>query len=197
MRLFSVALLLPLVGCVSGSYTPPPSADITKSIVVDSSFDETWDRLISYTAASFFGIDNFEKESGLLTLTFGSGDAVNFIDCGTFSASAGAKTYNGPYVSFMEQQNNATLTGRMNLRAVADGSEQTRVIVNARYVFSSPSYVVGSGAFATRIPAVTWSFESATSDTTTVPNSADKQNTTRTCRSTGAAEKAILDAVRQ
>lgn len=194
-RLFLAVLLMSPMGCVSGSYTPPSQSSYSNSIVVQQSFDETWESLISYASASFFGIENFEKESGLLTLSFGADDAEPYIDCGRFQFNAGANNFNGPYVQWAQLNNNATLDGRMNLRVRRLSSARSEVTVNARYIFSTPAMVFGTGIYAQRVPPVTWSFDSGSSDTNTVPNPVAGTPNTRTCVPTGRAEREILNAL--
>ena len=187
--------IVALAGCVSGTYTPPKPMEISNRLIVDQPFDKTWDNLISHASASFFGIENFEKDSGLLTLSFRAGDADSYIDCGSFAVSTAARTYNGSYVRWTEIENAGTLEGRMNLRVRPVSRNQTEVIVNARYVFSTPRQTTGSGATARTLPAVRWVFESRTQDTQSVPSPVPGTMTTRTCQSTGRAERDILDAL--
>lgn len=189
VSLACVVCSLLMTGCVSGNYRAPAATDAQKSVVVDKNFDETWDDLLSYTAGSFFGIENFEKESGLLTLSFGAGDASPYIDCGTFSFQRGVNSYNGPYVDYVDMRG-ADLTGKMNLRVRPIANQKSEVTVNARYVFSVPPMIQAG------VPSFSFVFDSGGSDTVTVPNPTPGTHPTRTCVPTGYAEREILEAVK-
>jgi len=67
-NIFYVLLLL-LIGCVP-TYQAPIILDYNQAgtIKINKGFDEVWTSLIEYSASSFFAIDNFEKDSGLMTL---------------------------------------------------------------------------------------------------------------------------------
>ena len=69
-----------------GKYVPPNIDDTNfkNSLITNKNFDETWTSVIDFVDDSFFKIENLEKDSGLLTLSFGSKEAENFIDCGDF-----------------------------------------------------------------------------------------------------------------
>ena len=69
-----------------GKYVPPNIDDTNfkNSVITNKNFDETWTSVIDFVNDSFFKIENLEKDSGLLTLSFGSKEPENFIDCGDF-----------------------------------------------------------------------------------------------------------------
>ena len=69
-----------------GKYVPPNIDDTNfkNSVITNKNFDETWTSVIDFVNNSFFRIENLEKDSGLLTLSFGSKEAEKFIDCGDF-----------------------------------------------------------------------------------------------------------------
>jgi uncharacterized protein YceK len=187
----TIGAALVLSGCASvGSYTPPSSLtgdDAKNEVVVDKPFDATWASLIDYASSTFFAIDNFEKASGLITLSFGSSDPGRFIDCGQIVSQSG--NFNGPYTTYMATQLRATLTGKMNLVVRQVDPNRTLVRANARYIFVAPPQAQVSGE--------SWTFESGGQATVTVANPVSGTIPTRTCRPTYAAEKAILDAVKK
>ena len=69
-----------------GKYVPPNIDDtnLKNSLITNKNFDETWTSVLDFVSDSFFKIENLEKDSGLLTLSFGSIEAEKFIDCGDF-----------------------------------------------------------------------------------------------------------------
>lgn len=77
-------LSLLILGCVSAKYTPPivDNSHENYSRTINKSFDDTWKALIQHSASTFFGIENFEKESGLITLSFGASNPSDFITGG-------------------------------------------------------------------------------------------------------------------
>jgi hypothetical protein len=97
-------ILIILVGCagVKGKidYTPPLEVKEQKnSKVVPHSKDEAWKAMIDGISESFFAINNIEKDSGLINLSY-SGDPCRYIDCGsgksTVSDLHGERNYSFP-----------------------------------------------------------------------------------------------------
>jgi hypothetical protein len=191
---FKALLIVPAIvmlsACAStANYTKPAetnSPDYDRT--VDASFDKTWNALIDYASSNFFSIDNFEKDSGLMTLSFGSSDPDTYIDCGQWNAqwtnpqTYQRQSYNGSYARYLQQRFTTTFTGKMNITVREITSEQTRVRVNARYILASTG-------------GNTWSFDSGSSATISVSNATRGIGANRTCRPTYAAEKAILGAI--
>lgn len=178
-----------LSGCATGSYTPPQAAAQPPQYerVVNKSFDDTWTSLIDYTSQAFFGIDRFEKASGLMTLNFGSSEPARFIDCGHMKTQAGAQSVDMPYAKYLNERLGAKLDGKMNLVVRSVDPKRTLVRVNARYAFVVPAQA--------QIRAETWTFDSGGEATVTVVGAIAGTIPTRTCRPTYAAEQSVLDAV--
>ena len=176
------AVLGLLAGCAGAGlfgYAPPaPNAPLQDRRVVDAGYDETWNGLIDYAASTFFTIDNFEKDSGLMTLGFGDGNMARFVDCGTWTEDTGGTT---PYAARTNQ--GLELRARMNLRVRSLSESQTEIRVSSRYVVRNKSGHVWD--FTTNNPATV--DISSTSALGTQP--------TRTCQSSLAAEKEILNGV--
>ena len=110
-------------------------------IKLNKSFNTVWNSVIDYSSKSFFGIDNFEKDSGLVTVSY-SGSPVGYVDCGTFdydgfiSNGTQVKNYSGNFQEFAQIYYNASLNGRMNILVKKRSESETYVRVNTRYVFS-------------------------------------------------------------
>ena len=62
--------------------------------------------LINFVNDSFFKIENIEKDSGLLTLSFGSNEAENFIDCGYFEYTLffTGEEFKGSYIDYAKKR---------------------------------------------------------------------------------------------
>jgi len=180
-----------LLGCATGTYTPPQAAAEPPQYerVVKKSFDDTWTSLIDYTSQAFFGIDRFEKASGLMTLNFGSSEPARFIDCGHMKAQGAAQSIDMPYAKYVNDRFGAKLDGKMNIVVRSLDPKRTLVRVNARYIFIVPAQTLP------QIPSQTWTFDSGGEATIHVLGATAGTSPTRTCRPTYAAERAVLDAV--
>ena len=179
-----VLVSLLTLGCVAtGNYRPPITQNKSDnySTIIYKSFDSTWSSLIEYSASTFFQIENFEKASGLLTLSFGASDADRYVDCGMFIASSGNRKYNGSYVGYLKKYFEANLQGKMNIFVKELAPNQTLVRVNARYVLSSPPE--------------SWVFNSGSSASVRVSSPLRDTDSIRTCRPSYEAETTILRAI--
>jgi len=158
------------------------------TVTLDQSYDEAWDKLINFTSSRFFAIDNYEKDSGLMTLSFSSGPG-RFIECGDISTD-GPPSYEGDYVQwYSERPATLDLDGRMNLTVQEAGENQTSVDVNVRYV------VTATGANG--VQAAQWSFNTGGSDTQQVRANNFGATQTRTCQPTHEAEKVIIEGIQE
>ena len=103
-------------------YAPPvvdTSADSYRQ-VIDRPFNETWDAFIQHTASSFFGIDHFEKDSGLMTLSFGHNNPSEYVDGGQWiykksNLYGKVVDFEGNYVDYLVLYHGGELTGKMNI----------------------------------------------------------------------------------
>ncbi|HYX05910.1 MAG TPA: hypothetical protein VE912_04175 [Bacteroidales bacterium] len=177
-----------VVGCSTAKYIPPSKPEKPQfSKTIASGYDKTWDAIINHVSSTFFSIENFEKESGLIIVTFGSNDPSQFIDCGTHHVKVRqnyqTKKYDGPYENFVVNYENGSFVGRMNITAKKISDNKTRVRVNAKYVLSDN---LGH----------TWNFESGSSASQKMQNTIAK-NKIRKCYPTYKAENSILNAVQK
>jgi hypothetical protein len=193
------ALLLATASCapiIKATYTPPASdaaAENNWSRTIARPFDQVWSALVEHVAQSFFGIESFEKASGLMTLAFGASDIGEFVDGGqwNYNQSAGAdpqgrpipsRKFTGNYADYVAEEG-GSLSGRMNLIIKDLGDGTTQVTVRARYVVSCP------------ILRCTWTFNTGGQQTILMNNPSPGTPQARTLRPTHAAEKSILQAV--
>jgi hypothetical protein len=148
-----LALILICAGCLSGNleYTPPQSTapSAPNSLTVDKPLDTVWKELVPALGTRFFVINNLDKESGLVNVSY-SGNPESYVDCGQIESwvdnARGKRTYNMPGASsqpyefkgtdgnlyFSERQ--MRLDGRMNLILESLSPTQTRITLNTRYV---------------------------------------------------------------
>ena len=178
-----VLLSIILVGCTVGTatYVQPIVTSSTEqySMVISDEFDNVWMKLIEYAGSTFFTIDNYEKDSGLVTLSFGAANPSEFITGGHWKTSI--SNFDGDYVDYLTLYYNGKLTGRMNIVVLKISEEETRVNVNARYIFSSQHD--------------TWAFNTGSYDTIMVTNPAAGTEPQRTLCPTHKAEEAVLNAL--
>ncbi len=173
-----------------GKYVPPNTENttFTNSVISNKNFDDTWTSVIDFISGSFFNIENFEKDSGLLTLSFGSREAENFIDCGDFEASlANGEEFKGPYTEYALTSLYAVLQAKMNINIRKVDNESTKIRINTNYVFTTEP--------GTRFQH-TYNFVSGGYKKIKVRNAIAGTIPTRTCKSTNFAENAILNVIK-
>lgn len=153
-------VMLAMAGCASEyNYTPPTgTAALNNSIVIDKGKDEVWKEIVPALGKTFFVINNLDKESGLINISY-SGDPEKYVDCGRIhslvSNLAGKRTYNFPASKAHQQYeilNNTglwnivrkmDLDGRMNIIVEELGPKQTKITANARYVLTKSTTQTG------------------------------------------------------
>ncbi|MBY8976666.1 hypothetical protein KHP62_12655 [Rhodobacteraceae bacterium NNCM2] len=162
----------------SFGYAPPaPNQDLDNQRVVAASYDATWTGLIDHVSRTNFTIDQFEKQSGLLTMSFGEADISRYVDCGTWTKD-GVTT---PYAARTDQ--GLGLNGRINVRVQERGPEATDVRVDALYILRNKQGDV-------------WKFTTNERATVNLDGTqASGTVPTRTCQSTREAERLILNGV--
>lgn len=137
---------------------PAPNSQLSNSVVIDKTYDEVWAALIETSSKSFFSIKNFEKDSGLLTLSFGSGQTEQYVTCGEIDSPN--RNYRGSFISAvsvgtsMVQSSSllgamvqptvntpttgySGLDGAINLFVKRINDNSTQVAVNTRYIFTA------------------------------------------------------------
>lgn len=154
-----------LVGCAGKLDYVRPSAPprLENSIVIDKPRDVVWNAMIPALGKQFFVINNLDKSSGLINISY-SGNPELYVDCGRVTSyvknARGERTYDFAGASASQQyeiMNNAglfmisrrlTLEGRMNLIFEEAGPERTRITANTRYVLNREMQVQSaSGTF--------------------------------------------------
>lgn len=180
-----------LISCGTATYIPPKFDNKIENFsrIVNMSFDKTWEALINYSASTFYGIENFEKDSGLLTLSFGSSNPSEYITGGLWEFIWMNNKFSGDYVDYIDQYHRAELTGKMNIVVSEVDKSHTKIMVSARYVFAA---TIMSG---NQRGTTTWAFDSGKCGTITLANPTKGTGNTRTICPTYKAEKEILDAI--
>src|SRR3546814_8710634 len=60
----------------------PTQPSLTNSRTVNAGFEETWDRLVRNLSSEFFVINNIEKASRIINVSFQTDAPERYVDCG-------------------------------------------------------------------------------------------------------------------
>jgi len=194
---------------------PPTQHHFENERYFDRPFEEVWDELVEELAKGFFVINNIEKASRIINVSFSIADPGDYVDCGrshrTFASGKTTENYDydisascvykiGRNVELSAVTNTmrreTDLEGRVNIY-VAPKGEGTLVTVNARYVFKTTA----SGIYEVQAPlathrgtvnptSATVNFDTANPGSTIIGDVDDPF--TLTCVSTGKLELEIL-----
>ncbi len=168
----AVAASLTACAVMAPTYVPPtPNTKVDYTRVIAVPFDEAWSAMIDYVSTTSFSITSFEKDSGLLTLSFGESDVPRYVECGTWDGQ--------PYI---ERDLGFRLNGRMNIRIKDLGGNKTSIRVSTSYRLRGNSGTV-------------YSFRENEPATVEPKNRAEGTLATRTCQSTQAAERKIITGI--
>lgn len=150
--LIAIAALTALAGCAGKQeYIRPVTAGaIENSKIIDRPRSDVWDKAVPQLGKQFFVINNLDKASGLINLSY-SGDPEKYIDCGRVISyvknAKGERTYNfagaqaqseyeimvdGATLVFLSRR--MDLDGRVNLIFEEIEGQKTKVTANTRYV---------------------------------------------------------------
>ena len=172
-----------LIGCVNtATYSPPTDRSVAKNnFTINKSYDETYSALVGVLAGTFFAIDNFDKGSGLITLSYSAtGDVSKYIDCGNWESTNAIEpqrfNFKGKYEDYLVEAWNAKLVGRLNIVVKSVGKNRTQLVINSRYTFDDFTF---TGVDDARISVRNY----VTTDAT------------RICRPTGYVERMIADQI--
>lgn len=222
-------LIVLMAGCAvagtsSFSRVPASPTQVQNEVLIDKPFEETWDQLVKGLAKSFYVINNIEKASRIINVSFSTESPEQFIDCGKSKCTyergndrqeyvydiASSSSYRiadkaGAYGQFpvTHHLNRATsLEGRVNIYMAPKG-DKTVVSVNSRYIFTvrvSGNSVV-ENAYGTPvnylpIPSSSRNLSFNTNQQVSVDLGSPQAPDYVTCYSTGKLEGDILNLVR-
>lgn len=154
LNLVSVIVLSTLfTGCATSTanYSPPVSTSVMNTKIVNKPFDTVWDTLVKELSSDFFVINNIDKNSRLINISFSAQKPSDYVDCGmssrTFKNARGEQNYSYKTAdsAIFSAANNtgnvfnfkrtSRLEGRTNIYVAPEGSK-TNVTVNTKYVIS-------------------------------------------------------------
>ena len=179
-----------------GKYVPTniDNTNFKNSLITNKNYDETWTSVNDFVNDSFFKIENLDKDSGLLTLSFGSKEPENFIDCGDFEYTLffTGEEFKGSYIDYVKSGLLAVLEAKMNINIQKIDNESTKISINTNYTFSTQHAL---GYYDPKLNQ-TYSFVSGGYQTIDVINPISGSIPTRTCKSTNFAENAIFNLIK-
>jgi hypothetical protein len=192
-------------GCASGKisyYAAQGIKNTDNSIFLKESKDKVWMKLIDGIGESFFVINNIEKDSGLINISY-IDDPCRFISCGTFNSyvlnAQGKRNYNFPacieYKEYEEFNNGnlfiikrrMTLDGRASI-IVQESNNGTLVKVNVRYIVIKNAKIYDPSWRFIRTKLSIIGFNS---------NGGESFSNGMKCYANGQFEKMILDIVKK
>ena len=135
------------------NYTLPTASlqvDNARELVVP--YDKAWKAVVAHLSDTSFVIDNIDKDSGLITVSFSVSDPRTAVDCGQWSYWVknlrGRRDYNNeaaaPYAKYellldgnlATVERSTTLSGKFNILVTAPTEITSKVKVTARFVQS-------------------------------------------------------------
>jgi len=204
---FWILLALTCTGCAGKlDYVRPTTiSKQNNSVTISMSRDAVWNSAVPKLGKQFFVINNLDKSSGLINLSY-SGDPESYVDCGRIisyvSNARGERTYDFP-ASKADQQyevmsgnlfslhRKMSLEGRINLIFEELSPNETRVTANTKYVLSRTITVNGVSGGIPQTQNDSISFNSGRSATF----AAVSDGRATECLSTGKLESEILQAI--
>lgn len=136
LRAAPIVAFVAVAGC-HPVYTPPlPIGPVKTTETIPKPKPEVWQALVNGLAGTFFVINNLDRESGYISISY-SGNPEDFVDCGSVQFHNATTDYNYNVASQTSPPSTARqveLSGRINvLVSPATGSE-TKVSVIVRYI---------------------------------------------------------------
>lgn len=199
-------------GNIQTTITPPRDYALDNSRTFNASYDQVWNAAISSVGESFFVLENIEKDSGIMSITFSSNSPDSYIDCGLVTDSGtrfGGRKHTLSFpgaassvqrVLIVDGQDSPTLreialSGKINLIFKKLSNSSTDVKVNTRYIVdlkNHVTYYIAAG-FGTirRTETIANQLAFTANETGTMPNGGMQ------CKSMFTLEQQILDGIQK
>jgi hypothetical protein len=200
--------LFGFTACITGgmNYVPPTTSGrvAVNSKMVPKARDVVWSALIPKLGQTFYVINNLDKASGLINVSY-SGDPEKYVDCGQihssvknargesrwdFAAAKGQQDYmttDGSHIFAFDRR--MALEGRINVILEEVSTDSTRITVNTRYALRKTILArnaVGGASTGSKDDSVTFS----SGGSATFPGGSPT-----TCAATGELESQLLALV--
>ena len=164
-KMWIILLLIFLSGCATQGVNTREHTDvqltkIKNEIVIPRTQSETWDMLVKHLSKSFYVINNIDKASRIINVSFSSTSPEDYIDCGKtrrtytqgnntevfdYETAASSRfkhaTPKQPHPAFayyVKVIRETSLEGRSNIYVAPNGKDpnSTVVSVNTRYIWN-------------------------------------------------------------
>lgn len=173
----------------SFTYTPPKPLKLESMefrYILPAPYDQAWASLIDAVSSQFFEIINYEKASGLLTLSYDADNASEYIDCGQWLKTNPEKinVFEGSYLDWLSKGKEFSTKMNINLRVRRQTETSTVVEINASYKVRAPQSRIAFN-FITRKQAVKYSEQAVKG-----------MDSTRICQSTLKLEELLQSTIR-
>lgn len=222
-KLFFAPAMMLAAACASVTpstrdYFEASQAPIANSTNSASNFDTVWDGVVAKLSQSFFVINNIDKQSRIINVSFSTQNPERYVDCGRSKRSfsfqektavfdyqvAASSTYkvmttwnSGSLPAVVTVARSTKLEGRANVYIAPSDTAGTVVSVNAIYIWtvSVDGNVVGYNAFGApgllnqRLPSEA---PTIVNFTTKEGGSSGNGEERISCLSNGEFEKSIL-----
>ncbi len=211
MRVFLIALAATvLAGCAGKIDYIRPTTQMTpgqNSKLIQKPREVVWATSVPALSKQFFVINNLDKSSGLINLSY-SGDPEKYIDCGRIKSfvknAQGERTYDfagakaqqsyeimNPGVGLFFLDRRMSVEGRVNLIFEEVDANTTKVTANTRYVVNRTQAVRSAGGGFPQNSSDSISFNSGGS----APFPANQRGEFAECAARGVLEQEVLSAV--
>lgn len=192
-------------GKINSNKIPPSEYDVQETKIYNKPYDSVWKAVVQSIGSSYFVLENIEKDSGILSLSFSAQTPDDIIDCGMIEETGTVymKKYELKYKGTANNITKTVLTdngltgtalrkfsvsGKSNILVKSVGSKSTQVTVKTRYVVELKYNVLLQGALAPIQTHNSMQFTGKEIGTFNVPGS-------MTCRSKGTLERSIFDGI--
>ncbi len=210
MRPFAgIFLVILVVGCAGKlDYVRPVKLPGTDNfVIIEKPRDEVWNTAIPQLGKQYFVINNIDKSSGFISLSY-SGDPETYVDCGRITSyvknAAGERTYEFPGAraqqSYEVMDENGlflvdrrmSLEGRINLVFEELSPAKTKVTANTRYIVTRKvtSRMVGNNFPQSRTDTISFNTGGGNSFPANAKGDAVE------CLPTGKLERDVLSLIR-
>lgn len=150
-KLIALSVILLISGCATSNikYTQPEITKIQNQVTINEDFDVVWNRLVKNLSSDFFVINNIEKASRIINVSFSTSKPSEYVNCGKsvreFSNARGKKVYEYDpseatrytFTNDMGHMFNAVRSSKLSGRAniyLAPTDNGTELSVNTKYV---------------------------------------------------------------
>ena len=147
----ALIFIFSVFGCATSEirFIEPQTESSPTEKMVSKDFDTAWANMVSGLSREFFVINNIEKDSGIINVSYAAEDPSPFVDCGLAEVVVNRDVnvvdmskensfpwayQDGIYTFVGRVENNPSVSGRVNIYMAESGNGQTSINVNARYV---------------------------------------------------------------